>query len=431
MTEPTTSHFDLRCPQCNYALRGLQRSDCPECGLADAVNAAIANRPRYGRWVHGFAIATVIVTFALIVLGGTVTSEGVGLAVPDWPDTYGHNMFLFPPSMWVGGIFWEHTHRLLGSVVGLMSIALMVMLIRTQKPRPWLRWLGVGALAAVIAQGVMGGLRVTEMSVTLAVLHGVSAQLVLCLFVLIAAATSRWWIEHVFAPMPPEESWGEGSREKHGLDRHEGSPTTPRPAGAGLRRMAVLTFVIVIVQLILGAVMRHNNAGLAIPDFPTHFGQALPPLTQQGIIDATVAHVAEAPDAEDGYGYFVVSNFATPFQVGVHVAHRVWAIVVVLHVVLLLRRVGQVHDSIDRIRPVALALLALTILQMALGVSVIWTGRVPEVATAHQALGAALLATLALLLIRIYVLNPRLRRETDAAAALALPRGVALKGGAA
>ena len=107
-------------------------------------------------WLHRVALLTALVTFPLLFVGGLVTSTGSALAVPDWPTTFGHNMFLFPWSAMVGGILYEHSHRLLGAVVGLLTIILSLALW-LKEPQPWLRWLGVMALAGVILQGVLGG----------------------------------------------------------------------------------------------------------------------------------------------------------------------------------------------------------------------------------------------------------------------------------
>src|SRR6186713_2246998 len=98
-------------------------------------------------------------TVLLIAAGGMVTSTDSGLSVPDWPTTYGWNMFTFPPSRWVGGIFYEHSHRLIASTVGFLTIVLAGWLWRAES-RVWLRRLGVVALAAVILQGILGGVTV-------------------------------------------------------------------------------------------------------------------------------------------------------------------------------------------------------------------------------------------------------------------------------
>src|SRR5438552_12471321 len=118
---------------------------------------------------HRLALGTVVATAVLIVFGGLVTNTGAALAVPDWPNTFGHNMLLYPWSGMVGGIFYEHSHRLIGAVVGLLTLILGATLWRAGGR---LRWLGVAAIAAVIVQGVLGGLRVVLLQGTLAILHG-------------------------------------------------------------------------------------------------------------------------------------------------------------------------------------------------------------------------------------------------------------------
>src|SRR5918994_432553 len=148
----------------------------------------------YHRPLHILALLTAIATFPLIFMGGLVTSHGAGMSVPDWPNSYGYNMFTFPPSKWVGGIFYEHTHRLMGTVVGMLAIALAVAAWRLE-PRRWVRWLCTGVLGAVIFQGVLGGLRVVLVELDLAVVHACFAQAFFCLAAFTAIVTSRWWME--------------------------------------------------------------------------------------------------------------------------------------------------------------------------------------------------------------------------------------------
>ena len=100
---------------------------------------------RRSNWLHRFAWFTSLATLLLICSGGMVTSKGVGLAVPDWPTTFGYNMFLFPVSKWVGGIFFEHTHRLIASTVGFLTIILALWIWRGDRRR-WMRNLGFAAL---------------------------------------------------------------------------------------------------------------------------------------------------------------------------------------------------------------------------------------------------------------------------------------------
>src|SRR3954467_13270548 len=108
----------------------------------------------YSRTLHILALLTTATTFPLIFMGGLVTSHGAGMSVPDWPNSYGYNMFTFPPSKWVGGIFYEHTHRLMGTVVGMLAIALVVVAWRSDAQR-WVKWLCTSVLLAVIFQGVL------------------------------------------------------------------------------------------------------------------------------------------------------------------------------------------------------------------------------------------------------------------------------------
>src|SRR5215210_8980715 len=111
-------------------------------------------RSVYNPALHRVALLTAAATFPLIFMGGLVTSHGAGMSVPDWPNSYGYNMFLFPPRLWIGGIFYEHTHRLMGTIVGMLSIALVIAAWR--EPRRWVLHLAIALLSCVIIQGVLG-----------------------------------------------------------------------------------------------------------------------------------------------------------------------------------------------------------------------------------------------------------------------------------
>ena len=137
----------------HQALRPERRASCirassPHCAAAVPTSM-----------LHGFAKFLAGCTVLLILAGSLVTSHGAGLSVPDWPTSYGWNMFTFPPSMWVANIFYEHVHRLVASSVGALTILLVIGLWVTKRPR-WLRWFGVATLGAVVAQGTLGGLTV-------------------------------------------------------------------------------------------------------------------------------------------------------------------------------------------------------------------------------------------------------------------------------
>jgi len=385
------------CAKCGYDLRGTQAADCPECGFTNTAGNVL--KTLYRPWVYWYCVALVVLTFGLMILGGTVTSRGAALAVPDWPTSYGYNLFLFPPSMWQGNIFWEHTHRLWASGIGLMCIGISIILITTQRRRRWLWLLGLGILGLVCFQGLMGGLRVTRLSVWLGVFHGIHGQMILCLTVLVAAANSRLWIER---------NWS----------------ANRGPNARVLRRGALAVLAVVLIQLVLGTGMRHHEAGLAIPDFPTAYGSWWPPMQQEQIESAMVDYASH----DDRFEF--MDRVFTPGQVAIAWTHRLWAIAVTgicIWMFVMVYRHAR-HNRSVVIPAVALGLLLMS--QVALGISVIWSSRHPELATAHQSVGAALLAVTAWLAIRIYlpqpVADPRRQPNFDSKLANWPPRSAPL-----
>lgn len=384
------------CPRCGYDLTGTGDRACAECGLDEPTRPGKAVELFYRPWLHRFAIVFLLTTFALIMLGGTVTSKGVGLSVPDWPTTYGYNMFLFPPSMWVGGIFWEHTHRLLGALVGFMAIGMAIALWITQRDRPWLGKLGIATLLLVIVQGVMGGLRVTEMSIWLGALHGITAQIFLCLTVLIAAATGKTWLTHCASVCP---KWRKNL-------------TAPK-------RLAIALLGVLLLQLMLGATMRHTGAGLAIPDFPSSYGHLFPPMTRAGV-DQAVNHYIDEFGYDTAFAR-ISEGHVTLSQVSHNFSHRVWAIVVVGVALWYLTVLAKRHQPLGALAKPMIAIVVLLIAQVMLGASIIWTGRHPEIATAHQATGAAILATSFLLAIRTWLIPPIANQSVTTARPITTP----------
>lgn len=199
-------------------------------------------------WRAGLARIAALATLLLVAVGGLVTSWEAGLAVVDWPNSFGYNMFLYPLSRMTGGIYYEHAHRLFGALVGLTTVCLTAHLWRVE-PRRWIRWLAVAASVLVVFQGILGGLRVTggftmsqvpeamRPSVELALAHGVLGQIFLSLLMAIAAFTSLSWPTAAAAP----------------------------ERGAALDRWLSKGLVaVLIVQLVLGAAVRHMNSGVAL-----------------------------------------------------------------------------------------------------------------------------------------------------------------------
>src|ERR1044071_7706606 len=184
-------------------------------------------------WPHRAAVALACATLPLLFIGGLVTSLGAGLAVPDWPTTFGHNMFFYPWSKMVGNIFYEHSHRLVASCVGLLTIAFTIA-VWLRESRAWLRWLSVAALVLVIVQGILGGLRVILLEQTLAVVHAATAQAFFALTIALAVFTSKQWLSL------PE-------------------PATSLNDGGRLRRLCLATTALINMQVIIGAVLRHTG----------------------------------------------------------------------------------------------------------------------------------------------------------------------------
>ena len=334
-----------------------------------------ATSDRGSGWLHRFALFTTIATLLLICSGGMVTSKGVGLAVPDWPTTFGYNMFLFPISKWVGGIFFEHTHRLIASIVGFMTIILAVWIWRADDRR-WLRNLGFVALGAVIVQGVLGGLRVTLLKDEIGIFHACLAQAYLGMLVMITLATSQLWRRitmvgtarcAVRAPLdtpPPAES----------RTPQRGAPTKT------LTRVAICTTILIYLQLGLGATMRHQHRDLSILDFPAAYGAIIP--------DTSPAKLAEINTWREARALSDV----TSFHIWLQMTHRFVALIIATGVIaslFLSRRTGHDAGMLSRFSDIWFLLLAC---QITLGAWVIWSNKAADIATAHVAVGASMLA---------------------------------------
>jgi cytochrome c oxidase assembly protein subunit 15 len=317
-------------------------------------SAVIPTRRNYNKWLNRFAWLTCFATVLLICSGGMVTSKNVGLAVPDWPTTFGYNMFLFPVSKWVGGILFEHTHRLMGSVVGFLTIILAVWLW-LREDRPWVRSLGVIALGGVILQGILGGLRVTMMKDEIGIFHACIAQAFLGLLVVIALATTRFW---------------------QMMDcRASVSDANPMIA-----RFAVAITIAIYAQLALGATMRHQHRDLSILDFPTANGAWIP--------DTSAGALAEINAWRDARGLSDV----TAFQIWLQMAHRFLALVIAIAVIAFSLRVRRDAPRFVALKRLSIWWVALVTCQIALGAWTIWSNKAADIATAHVAVGAIMLS---------------------------------------
>lgn len=300
-----------------------------------------------------FAVVNCVATFLLIGLGGLVTSKGAGMSVPDWPTTYGYNMFLFPMYKWIGGIRYEHSHRLLASVVGMLTTVLAVWLW-AQERRKWLHWLGISAFLLVIAQGILGGLRVRWQMDWLGVPHGAVAQTFLVLTASIALFTSRWWM----------------TLEK------------PAEVPRGLRSHILWVTVLIFIQLLIGATMRHQHAGLAITDFPLAYGKLWPATSPEAIAHYNAIRPADT-----------IGKPITAFQVDLQMVHRCMAYAIFLGVAAAAMLSRKKLGGSDALTKLAFLWLGLLALQIFLGAETIWSNKAADVATAHVMVGALALLT--------------------------------------
>ncbi len=382
-------------------------------------------------WLHRFACLSAAATLLLLIAGGLVTSHGVGLAVPDWPNTYGYNLFFFPVSKWMGGIFYEHTHRLVGAAVGLLT-SILALWLYGRKARKFLRWVGQGLIIAAVAtlsaaparradafvlgltgclawaasffwpmaepaprwlkrlglaafflvvlQGVLGGLRVVLFKDQIGIFHATVAQLFFVLTCSLALFTSPWW-----------------QRE---------SARKPHPGRAGLAPWFLGATLLILAQLVLGATMRHQHAGLAIPDFPLAYGK-LWPATDPAAVARYEQQRLEV----------TAVNPITAFQIELQMAHRLVALAILAAVAgcawLAHRRLGA-RDPLARLTA---AWLMVILIQVLLGAATNWSNKAADIATAHVMVGGLSLAMGAILSIvvgRSFMLSRRHAQQTQA-----------------
>jgi heme a synthase len=309
------------------------------------------------RWLNRFTWFTALATLLLICSGGMVTSRGVGLAVPDWPTTFGYNMFLFPVSKWIGGVLFEHTHRLIASTVGFLTIILGIWLWRTED-RQTVKTLGLLAVAGVILQGILGGLRVTMLKAQIGIFHACLAQAFLGLIVLIAIVTTNFW---------------------RSLSHRDVDPSRRRRIQR-IKAIAIATTIAIYAQLALGATMRHQHKDLAILDFPTANGAWIPDTSSAALANINAWRDAHALSDVDA------------FQIWLQMAHRFLAVLIGVAVIVFGLRVGKVTKEIAALRRLSIWWVILFFLQFTLGAWTIWSNKAADVATTHVAVGAIMLS---------------------------------------
>lgn len=307
--------------------------------------------------------------FFLIFKGALVKSFDAGLSVPDWPTTYGQNMFSYPYEMWIGGIFFEHAHRLVASGVGVLTIGLALLTLFLESRR-WVKALAMGALGLVIVQGLLGGLTVLlRLPDSVSIAHGMLGQTFLLVVIGCAYALSDELYQTTHPRLP---------KIKH--------PSRPLNLAYWLGFSLITALYL---QLFLGAWTRHAEGGLAIPDFPTMGGSWLPSFdsTMLASINSWRAQYQLAP--------------VTLPVVLLHAAHRAWALVIAALAVALIVALRRLPATLSRSRALAIPVLLVVIVQISLGAVTVLSLRNPWITSLHVIIGAALLALTFFTLLRL------------------------------
>ena len=311
-------------------------------------------------WLRVFSKLTVLSTLFLIFVGALVKSHEVGLSVPDWPTTYGKQMFAFPLSDMVGGIFYEHGHRIVATVVGFFTMIQAIWLGFSYEPK-WLKKLGYFVLATVILQGLFGGITVLFfLPPPVSILHGILAQTFFIMTIVLAYGLSIERTKRV------EKKWPKG-----------------------LQKGAIIIGGSIYIQLILGALMRHTGSGMAIPDFPTMGGVWIPTFSDNMInnINAIL--------------FDLNLDMVSRNQVMIHFIHRFGAVLVTGAIGYY---VFRYHSFLKRHQLPNMTLwlmVIIVIIQITLGVATVLSERSPYIASFHVVTGAVLLGLCTLFILRI------------------------------
>lgn len=396
------------------------------------------------RYRFPFALLTALATLGLVCMGGLVTSKGVGMAVPDWPTSFGYNMFALPVNQWFhGGVFDEHTHRLWASSVGLLVVLLTRWMGGAPARKPLAivgaveivagvsllgmgpEWRGGGAflssiggvvvLAAAIpgfrlpsegmlprlawaafvlvqVQGLLGGLRVVldkalvghvTLGTLFGLLHGCLGQTFFVLLGVIALLSSPWW-----SRLPVRGNFA-GRMEVRGL---------------------LLATGLVAVQLVLGASMRHQHAGLAILDFPLAYGRWWPLTDPESVARYNQVRMDEST--------------VTAVQIQLQMLHRLGALAAVGAILTMTVRLGRCFGWASPMGRGALVWSVIALGQFTLGMLTIWTNKAADVATAHVAGGASLLLLGTALILTARRLTMPASAGTESSRTQGLPRAV-------
>ena len=307
------------------------------------------------------SIILVVSILVLIFAGALVKSHEVGLSVPDWPTTYGYQMFQFPFSDMVGGIFYEHGHRMIATMVGFMTLILSIIVYLSDNEL-WLKKLTFFALGLVIIQGLFGGLTVLlYLPAYISIIHAILAQTFFVLIIYISFSLSK--------------------KDALKLDNLSNV--------SDLKTPAYFVAISIYIQLILGAIMRHTESGLAIPDFPLSGGYIIPPFNQSMIETIQSMH------------FDAGIQFVELYQIIIHYFHRLGAFIVTLSIGYFSYRVAQLKLSFSIVHKLTLSIILFLLIQIFLGAMTIWTVKNPLITSFHVLNGAIILGISALIVIHV------------------------------
>ena len=297
----------------------------------------------------------VFLTLSLIFVGALIKSHEVGLSVPDWPTSYGKQMFSFPFSEMVGGIFYEHGHRLFATIVGFFTLIQFIVLSFTDYPM-WVKKMSFIALVLVITQGFLGGMTVIFfLPPQISILHGILAQI--------------FFISIIFIAYSLSDSRLNKRKESYPLF---------------IKRGALIITLLVFVQLVLGALVRHTSSGLAIPDFPKMGGMWIPTFSDNMVNNINVELFDKNLD------------MVSKWQVVIHFLHRLGAFIITIALTFFVYKFRKMAEKNSTDSKILILFSVLLFIQIVLGASTVITEKLPFVASFHVVTGAALLGCCAL-----------------------------------